>query len=409
VSPLDTFGGQLLQSYLSGDITGEQAIAQIFETKDLIMSNLAEMSLAVRTLQEQGKYSARDQEKVLVLEGAATQYLNEKIRNNEIVSASLEYGTAVALGVVGGVYSGQIIDALKRLGSSAIVQSPLRGIQYVYERAAGSPAAIGAWLRNRWSGKAVQEVADTSAGALEGGTPSGLAPAEVETISQSNNLYRRAVGFVGAPADAAARERMVFNHIYRVINSPQLAKGYSVARITDKSSKFAEAEKLEFVKTGIPGFRIHHDPESDYFIAQLITRGGVPEYYRVTGQGIRAVTTGGESIDIPAKGMVGLASDRLQQWGANTAALTKSAAAKSKEYVSETRPYQYMTSDPFGQRLVQGAAVGVPIAATTLLAIHPLNTRYLTLDDYVRELEADGVKVDQFIDTQREKAAKGRR
>lgn len=396
VSALDTFGGLLLTSYLKGEITGEQAITQVFDNDELVMSNLAEMSVAVRELRSQNQYSTQDQEKVLVLEGAMTQYLNEKLRNDQQLATALEYGTAAALGLVGGIYSTEIIHALQRLTSAPAVQGGLRNLYSVYESAKGSPAAISAWLRRHWP----------STGAATAASTKGSASATEATVQKSSELYRRTVGFVNAPADHGERERTVFNYIYRVINSPDLVKGYRVTSLTANQAQ--DVAKLNYFATGIPGFRLNQVEGRDYLIAQLVTRSGDFEYYRITGLGIKAVTRGGDEMVVPPEAMTGLISHRMRSWGQRTSEILGSAARKTRDTITQSRPYQYVSSDPFARRIAEGAAVGIPISALTLLALRPVDLTYLTLDDYVRDLNADGINVDRFIDVQKAKTASGR-
>lgn len=396
VSALDTFGGLLLTSYLKGEITGEQAISQVFDHDELVMSNLAEMSVAVRELRTRNEYSTQDQEKVLVLEGAMTQYLNEKLRNDQQLATALEYGTAAALGLVGGIYSTEIIRALQRLTSAPAVQGGLRNIYSVYESAKGSPAAISAWLSRHWPSTGTATAASTK----------GAASATEATVQKSSELYRRTVGFVNAPADHGERERTVFNYIYRVINSPDLVKGYRVTSLTANQTE--EVSKLNYFATGIPGFRINQVEGRDYLIAQLVTRSGDFEYYRITGLGIKAVTRGGDEMVVPPEAMTGLISHRMRSWGQRTSDILGSAARRTRDTITQSRPYQYVSSDPFARRLAEGAAVGIPISALTLLTLKPVDLTYLTLDDYVRDLNADGINVDRFIDVQKAKTASGR-
>jgi hypothetical protein len=389
---LDTFGGQLIQSYLSGEVTGEQVIQQVFDDDNLVMSNLAEMSAGVHTLRSEGKYTPDDREKVLVLEGALTQHLNDKVERGEVMARTIEYGTALALGVGAGVYSNEILHALRRLWSSTVVQAPIRGVQNTFSWAASLPGAAASALKGRF-GEPASQVAQAGKKQVD------------DVVGKSTDLYRRALGWATTPADPQARSAKVFNNIYRVINSPHLAKGYRVNPIIDDELK--TVKRWVYTRTGIPGFRINHHPGREYIVAQLVVRGGDYEYYRVVGSGIKALTKDGEEVIQPAV-MTGLIASRLKNLGDNTATFMSNAGGRIATGVKESRPYKYATVDPFGRRLVQGAAVGVPVSALTLLAMSPLDTTRLTLDDYVRDLDSEGINVDRFIEVQRKKATAGR-
>lgn len=390
VSPLDTFGGQLITAYLGGEVSGEQVIAQVFDNDDLVMSNLAEMSVAVRKMRDENRYSPTDQEKVLVLEGAMTQYLNEKLEADKTFATALEYGTAVALGVVGGIYANEIIQALQKIGRAPLVQTSWSGVRSVYESVKGSPAAIADWISRR--------------GAQ---ATTGTRRRTTDTVSKSTELYRRTVGFINTPSTAEERRMTVFNYIYRVINSPQLAKGYSVAPMTS-AEDLASVRRMKFVSTGIPGFRINQSPNRDYLVGQLVSRGGEMEYYKIYGVGIRTLTQKGEDVVIPPQVMTNTISERLQQWGRNTKDVLTRAGAATKETVQDSRPYKYVTTDPFARQVARGVAVGAPITAISLLALRPIDTSYITISDYVRDLEKDGINIDRFVETQRAKASAGR-
>jgi hypothetical protein len=383
---LDTFGGQLIQAYLGGELTSEQVMQHVFDDDNLVMSNLAEMSMGVHALRDEGKYSSTDRQKVLVLEGAMTQFINEKSARGEMMATALEYGTAAALGVVGGVYSNEIIHALKRLWASAPIQGAMQSAQKVYTQAAAVPRGWVESVRNRFS--------SSSANAAE------------QVTNKSGELYRRAVGFMTTPADPDARTMKVFNNIYRVINSPHLAKGYRVNPVT--ADEIASVQGLEFSRTGIPGFRINHEPGREFLVAEMVARGGEREYYRVVGAAIKQIAKDGEEIVVPPAVMTGMIASRLKQWGDNTTALFSQTGNRVVNGVKESRPYKYATVNPTGQRIVQGAAVGVPVSALTLLALTPVETTNITLDDYVKDLETEGINVDRFIEVQRKKATVGR-
>lgn len=390
VSPLDTFGGQLITGYLRNEMTGEQVIAQTFDNNDLIMSNLAEMSVALRALGQQGSYSQNDQEKVLVLEGAMTQYMNEKLASERDFARTLEYGTAVALGLVGGYYSNEIINALQKVGASAAVQKPLQGMASGFQWVKDGVRSTSNWVAARWPFGGSSGIRGTQA-------PDGT------VARKSQDLYRRTVGFINSPSNAADRASAVYQNIYRVINSPQLAKGYKVAPVAD--DELAAVKRLTYYPTGIPGFRINQVRGNDYLTAQLVTRGGELEFFKVTGNGIKAVTKNGEEMVVPPEQMASLISSRLRGWGERTSSVIAATGTKVKDGVTTSRPYQYVTTDPFARRMAQGAAVGVPISVLTLLALRPIDGEYLTVDEYLRDLESEGIHLNRFIDERRQGVA----
>jgi hypothetical protein len=391
VTPLDTFGGQLLASYLNGEISGEQVISQVFGNKALAISNLAEMSAAVWTLRQSHQYNEQDQAKVLVLEGAMTRFLNEELRSSQTISAALEYGTAITLGAVGGYYSEEILRALARFGNTPIVQLPWNGVKSSARYVGLKTRPVTNWFRNRWSGSA----------------PVTTASAE-ETSSRSSDMFRRTIGFMNSPASAEDRQLTVFHNIYRVLNSPQLAKGYRVDPVANNLMDFAKRQ--DYFRTGIPGFQISQPPGKDYLLAQLVSRGGEYEYYRVTGVAIKAVTKEGKETVVPPEALTGTIYSRLRSWGDRTADSLSTYASRGYNGVKNSKPVRYMTTDPMGRRIGQGVLVGAPISAMTLLALRPIDTSYVTLDGYLRELQSEGLQVDlnHFTDSQRQKALSGR-
>lgn len=381
-TPLDTLGGQLLQAYLQDRIPGEQVVAETFADSDQVMSTLAEMSMAIHELKEHNQYSQKDQEKVLVLEGALTQFLNERAKSDEQLAAAVEYGTALSLGILGGVYSDKIIEAAQRFANTSVVQVPVSAVKSVYDSLKGSPEKISAWLSTK-SAKAVESEPVT------------------KVVDRSSNLYRRSVGYYNVRG-VTDTEQVVFRNVARVLNSPELAKGYQVVRVP--SGDLQSVSHYAYDKTGIPGFKLHQTAGEPVLTARLIGRNGAYEYFRIQGRAIRTLSKDGTEMVIPAGGMIGLLKERLQNWGRSSVQWASKTGQGLKNGVVGSAPYRYVAENPRMQKIVQGTAVGAPIGIMTLLALRPIDPHYITLDQYVGDLRSDGMNLDDFLQNQERRA-----
>lgn len=379
ISALDTFGGQLLAGYLDKTITDVEVIAQIFDEDDQVMSNLAEMSMAINQLKDEGRYTEQNAEDVRILEGAMTQFLNDRIAAHKKLEDYIEYGTAVGLGVIGGVYSNEVIAGVKKLGQSSLIQAPKNAIINVYHAAGGKAQQIGAWLSRQ--GDDVRNTTPVS-----------------KTVDASRNLYTRTVAYIATRGNATPKQ-LVQRHITRLFGSDELAKGFRVTEVP--ADDLRSVKRMVFYKTGITGLRLHQRKGENYFIAKQLDRKGEWNYFYVQGTGVRAITKNGEELLIPAPTMTAVAAQRMRDYGSRSVNFVSETGRKIKTGVTNSRAYQYISTNPRARRVVEGTAVGAAIGGITLLALRPIDTRYITLDDYVKDLEKEGVHLEEFLDLRR--------
>lgn len=375
-SALDTVGGQLLMGYLDGRIPGEQVVTQTFDQDDFVVSNLAEMSLAIHRLRDTGAYNPQTQEKVLVLEGAMTQYMNERIQSREQLAKALEYGTAIGVGLVGGLYSEQILSGLHRAFQSRLVQAPVEYIGAVGRKIAEIPSRFGNWRR--------------------GGEATGERGPIGRMVDRSADLARKATAYAGTRGGAEEGEQTVFRNIMRVINHPDLSRGYRVSKLS--GSEEDVARRLVFQSTGVPGFRVNQHTGTDYLTARQLGADGEYYYYIVRGLGIKTATRNGTEIIIPPETGIRYLRHRLAMFASRTVELVTDTGQRIKTSISSSRAYQAAANNPRIQQAARGTMVGAPLAGLTLLALRPIDFNYLTLEDYVRDLQREGINIDEFIE-----------
>jgi hypothetical protein len=94
----------------------------------------------------------------------------------------------------------------------------------------------------------------------------------------------------------------------------------------------------------------------------------------------------------------------LKNWGANTLTFVSDKGRLIKTGVTSSRFYQFATTNPQFRNVVRGTVVGAPISALTVLALRPIDVTDLSLEDYVRRLNVEGVDIEKFIDVQRDQA-----
>lgn len=360
IAAVDTYGGQLLTGYLDGSIPGEDVIVQTFSDSDSVLSTLAEMSMAIQQLKREGKYSQSDKESVTMLEGAMTQFLNAKLVNSKRLENVVEYGTAVALGVLGGRYADEIINTVKtgaqRIGSSGVVTKS-------------------------------RSLLKTGTAKLKAG---------------SDALFRRAAAKEAAATTSEVAENIVRQNMHRILGAELSQTALGIREVA--SQGVPRVNRLVFQRTGIPGMRINYRPNTKRITVKLTPEAGNVKYFYVYGKSVTAHAKDGKEFAIPAEGIAAVTAARLRGFGDSSVNFISSTGQKIKTGVTNSRAYKYVSENPKVQDALKRTAVGGSIGVLTYLALRPLDTRYLFIDGYVEDLTENGVALEDFLDVQRVEA-----
>jgi hypothetical protein len=273
----------------------------------------------------------------------------------------------------------------------------------------GKARNIGNWLRGK------------KAAEIEG-------DAVANTIARGHRLYLASVKAYGL-SPAVSTAEIVTAHLERALSSPGLAKGVKVGLVPE--SEVATLEKQIFNKTGRKGFFFRRDPNSSVVTVKQMAQNGKYEYYTLTGDGVFTSAIDNQMTHVSTQEMAALIAENFsaKNWAKRSlvfitdegkkietavsvpAVVTADAAAAGTGDASAAATSAVLESPTARSRAARAgrfAAVAVPLGTATYIGLRQIDTRYIFLDDYVRNLEKiekkDGnqIDVDKFNDRRRE-------
>ena len=456
---INTEGGRLLVGYLKGTFSGESVVDAVFDTEKLVPYRLAEISAAILKLRSAGQFTAQDEDKVQMLETALNKRLIGTIEYHDTLDRWIKYSVAAAISIPATIYAPEIIGAGKGLLESPVITAPKSWIVRAYEgtlalfrrfgrskgaeaageaaagevateatavaeqRAAEQAAAEGlkpGEVREDLSGTVgeggpTEEEFPTVAGAKtesaaqagQGAEPAAQEEAAAESESaaaaksEKPGLYARIVGSYKTRFGRVTPEQVVIRDINRALSSPELARGFEVTAIPEE--QLDQAKALTFSRTGIPGFAMNQGEGSRFLTVRVATGAGY-KYFYVNGRAIEILTESGEKQIVRGPTIIKIAADRMKGWRDDTAGFfsrvggrTKNLALQAKDAAFNNRVSQWLLSQR-GKQIIQQSVVGGATGMLTLWALSPINTRYLTVNEYLRALSKEGINLNDFPD-----------
>ena len=214
------------------------------------------------------------------------------------------------------------------------------------------------------------------------------------TPKAKSGLYSRVVGAYKSRFNRLTSEEVVVRDVARALSSPELARGFEVIRIPEE--QLDAVKTLKFSRTGIPGFRMNQMENSSFLTIRTAAKSGY-EYFYVRGRAIETITEDGRKIVTSGPTIISIAANRMRGWAQDTVGFFKTGAGKVKSATLDSRVVQALTSQA-GKRWIQSTAVGGATSMLTLWALNPIDTRYLTVNDYLLALSKKGINLNDFPD-----------
>ncbi len=224
---------------------------------------------------------------------------------------------------------------------------------------------------------------------------SAASPKESATTPKAkSSLYSRIMGTYKSRINRLTPEEVVVRDVARALSSPELARGFEVIRVPDE--QLAAIKTLKFSRTGVPGFRMNQMENSSFLTVRTAAKDGY-EYFYVRGRAIETITDDGRKIVTSGPTIINIAANRMRGWANDTVGFFKNSASKVKSATLNSQVVQALTSQA-GQRWIQSTAVGGATSMLTLWALNPIDTRYLTVNDYLLALSKKGINLNDFPD-----------
>lgn len=343
VAPLDTYGGELLKSYLADAKSAEDTLVLLLKDDDSVRSTLAEMSMSIQQLKAEGRYGAAEQEKIHSLEASLQQFLNnEKVRRDNI-SRYIDYTAAVGVGVMGGVFADRILANFSR----------------------NLPKVIPSSVREKLSRFSFRKKADVTAK----GTSSGVA--------------------LRLSSEILTGEEIVKKSMTEAIGSKALVEGgYSTKLLS--GVEVTNAKKLIFEQTPFKDFDIAYKEGAEYFVARATPQGGNPEFYRISGDQALLAAKEGKFVTVTPAATTNFLVNKIRDFGRRTVAFVTSNGNKIVTAVSNPRAAKW----------AKGTAFGAVTGGLTLLVLRDIDANWVSLPDYIQNLAEQGVDVENFLQTE---------
>lgn len=456
---INTKGGRLLVGYLKGTFSGESVVEAVFDSEPRIPYRLAEISAAILKLRSAGQFTAEDEDKVQLLETALNKRLVETIQYHENLDHWIKYGVALAASVPAAIWAPEIVGAGQGVLESSIVQTPknyiVRGFQGAYrgvmsifrrksaqaaaaateevvqtaeqraaervaeaetERAAESVARASE-TQTQTTSKVTDEFAGTIGEGIEGepqvqpetvthAEPAAETSKTAEAAAQAQKaekagLFSRVVGSYKTRAGRLTAKEVAIRDINHALSSPDLAHGFEVNDVPEE--QLGNVKLLKFSRTGITGFGMHQTEGSKFLVVRELTPGGY-KYFYVNGRAIEILTQDGQRMVVKGPTVIKIASDRMKGWAQDATTFfgrggrgVKNAALKARDLAFNNRVSQWLTSQA-GKRAIQSTAVGSAAGMLALWAVNPIDTQYLTVNDYLNALSKQGINLNDFPD-----------
>ncbi len=458
---INTKGGRLLVGYLRGTFSGETVVDQVFDTQRKAPIRLGEISAAILKLRNAGQFSAEDEDKVQILDTALNKRLIQTIQDHDRYGRYFKYGTATVVALVTGAYAPEIVDAGSNALDSSIVQTPKNAIVNGIKRGYQTTSDWISSLFRRGSKSAAEGIvsetaaedatAASRAASAAGATAAGVAPqqaAEVaaseaaveqaaqvsrpetfddvagtvgestngtipgatgetvtgETVSPSGtvspvvkavrpSLYIRVMGALKTRFGRLTPEQVIVRDMARAL-PPQLARGFEVIPVAPEQMEIIRG--LKFNRTGIPYLAMNQVEGTIYLTVRTITSKGY-EYFYVRGRGVETITEDGHRLITTGPTVIGMAASRMRGWAQDTAGFFRRGTTQVKDWTTNSRLSQMLTSEA-GKKWIQSTAVGSASGLLTFWALDPINTRYLTVNDYLLALSKKGINLNDFPD-----------
>jgi len=411
ITPDQTDGGRLLLGYVQGTVAGQDVVRKVFSDDDEVMNTLGDISLAIEQAKNADGYDSSSSnakamdDKIRVLNVALTEYFNDRREFYKDVENGSEILASVAVGTVGGIFSEKVISWLGSLRGTNIYSASKDGVSSMMRSLGGKSRNVANWLRGK------------KAAEIEG-------DAVANTIARGHRLYLASVRAYGLNPTATTAE-IVTSHLERALRSKDLARGVKVGLVPE--SEVATLEKQIFNKSGRKGFFFRREPNSSVVTVKQMGANGKYDYYSITGDGVFTSAIDNQMTHVSAQEMADLIATNFSAKNWSRQSLTfitdegkkietgvtvpavvstdagANASAAATDAVLGTSPARSR-----GARVGRFAAVAVPLGTATYIGLRQIDTRYIFLDDYVRNLEKiekkDGnqIDVEKFNDRRRE-------
>jgi len=405
-----TEGGRLFLGYVQGTVAGQDVVRKVFSDDDEVMNTLGDISLAIEQQKNADGYDASSSsaramdDKIRVLNVALTEYFNDRREFYKNVENGSEILTSVAVGTIGGIFSDRVISWLGSLRASNIYSASKDGVSSAMRSLGGRARNVANWLRGK------------KAAEIEG-------DAVANTISRGHRLYLASVKAYGLSPTVATSE-IVTAHLERALGK-DLTRGVKVGLVPE--SEVANLEKQIFNKTGRKGFFFRRDPNSEVVTVKQMAQNGKYEYYQLTGDGVFTSALDNQMTHVSTQEMAALIAENFsaKSWAKRNLVFITDQGKKIETSVSvpavvtadagadatAAATASALGTSPTRTRLARAgsfAAVAVPLGTATYIGLRQIDTRYLFLDDYVRNLEkiekkdGNSIDVEKFNDRRRE-------
>jgi hypothetical protein len=192
--------------------------------------------------------------------------------------------------------------------------------------------------------------------------------------ADGRDWYSRAIAGIKTRNGRLTSEELIVRDVSYALSSPDLAKGFEVVAVPE--SELDTVKFLQYSKTGRAGFQVNQAPGNTYFTARTLAPLKGWDYFYVRGRAIEVMTDDGRKVVIPGGTVVNLASARLKSF--NSADM-------------------FAMSDS-SNRLIKRTAIGGTAGLLTLWGMSTVDTKYLTVNEYVSTLAKSGINLYDFPD-----------